>query len=73
MVAEHFDLPLDVASAATEISFGLPAVAGARLLHGTMSREQLEDMTVTMIIGCITELKRHYLEKLPLRPPTLRD
>ena len=69
VVADHFDLPLDMARAATEISFGLPAVAGARLLHGTMSREQLEDMTVAMIVGCITELKRRQLETMPLRPP----
>ncbi len=50
-----------MAHAATEISFGLPATAGAYLLHGHMSREVLEDLTVTMILGTFTELKREYV------------
>lgn len=67
VVVEHFDLPIEIARVATEISFGLPAAAGARLLHGTMTRDALEDMTVTMILGCIIELKRDHLARQPLR------
>jgi AcrR family transcriptional regulator len=67
IVAEHFGLPADMARAATEISFGLPATAGAYLLHGHMSREALEDLTVSMIVGTFTELTRRYLsERQPL-------
>ena len=72
IVVAHFDLPVDIARAATEISFGLPAAAGARLLHGTMSREALEDMTVTMILGCIIELKRDHLARQSLGAPARR-
>jgi|GEM_PF-6931511 len=55
----------DVARAATEISFCPPA-AGGRLLHGTMSPAAEEDMTVTMILGFISELTRGYLEQKPV-------
>jgi AcrR family transcriptional regulator len=64
IVADHFDLPPEIARASTEISFGLPATAGAHLLHGHMSRQALEDLTVTMIIGTFTELKRQFLAQV---------
>lgn len=68
IVADHFGLPEDVARAATDISFGLPAAAGVYLLHRKMTREALEDLTVTMILGTLAELEREYLVRLkPIR------
>ena len=69
IVADHFGLPEDVARAATDISFGLPATAGAYLLQRKMSRQALEDMTVSMILGTFDALKREHIarRRLPRR------
>lgn len=80
IVMRHFDMPADVARAVTDISFGLPASAGAYLLRNKMSRQQLEDITVTMILGSVMAMKTdHTARSQPLRreptlaavPPTL--
>lgn len=60
IVTAHFGLPAEIAKAATDISFGLPAAAGAYLMHRQMSREALEALTVTMILGTFNELTRDY-------------
>ncbi|MFO6448387.1 TetR/AcrR family transcriptional regulator [Erythrobacter sp. NE805] len=60
IVERHFDLPPEVARAATDISFGLPASAGAYLLRTGMDRQRLEDITVAMILGSITSLKTDF-------------
>jgi AcrR family transcriptional regulator len=60
IIERHFDLPPDVAQAATDISFGLPASAGAYLLRTGMDRQQLEDITVSMILGSVTSLKTDF-------------
>ena len=60
IIERHFDLPPDVARAATDISFGLPASAGAYLLRTGMDRQQLEDITVSMILGSVTSLKTDF-------------
>ena len=68
IVARHFDLPLEIARAATDISFGLPATAGAYLLRGDLDLEQLEDLTSTMIIGTFTAIRSDYMvRKRPIR------
>jgi TetR/AcrR family transcriptional regulator, fatty acid biosynthesis regulator len=68
IVERHFGLPSDIAHAATDISFGLPASAGAYLHHHALDRQTLEDMTVTMIIGTFTQLKSDYVaRRTPLR------
>ncbi len=68
IVAEHYGLPHDIAKAATDISFGLPAAAGAYLLQRQLSRDVLEDLTVTMILGTLNELKReHMAQRQPIR------
>jgi AcrR family transcriptional regulator len=69
ILERHFDLPPEIARAATDISFGLPASAGAYLLRHDLSLQVLEDLTVTMIIGSITSLQTEYVSKQqPLRP-----
>jgi AcrR family transcriptional regulator len=64
IVTENFGLPPEIARAATDISFGLPAAAGAYLQQRKLSREQLEDMTVTMIMGTFNELMREQTARL---------
>jgi AcrR family transcriptional regulator len=64
IVTENFGLPPDIAKAATDISFGLPAAAGAYLQQRKLSRDQLEDMTVTMIMGTFNELMREQTARL---------
>jgi TetR/AcrR family transcriptional regulator, fatty acid biosynthesis regulator len=66
IVMEHFDLPQDVARAATDISFGLPASAGSYLHRHNMDLATLEDLTVTMIIGTFGQLKLDYVARRQL-------
>lgn len=73
VIGKHLDLPPDVAQAAVDISFGLPASAGIYLLRDksrhTMSWKQVEDITVTMIIGAIMAIKDDYIRnQQALRP-----
>ena len=56
-----FGLPPDIARAATDISFGLPSAAGAYLLQRRLPLEQIEDLTVTMIIGTFTAIKSDHM------------
>lgn len=68
IVIAHFDLPRQIARAATDISFGLPASAGAYLHRHDIDLETLEDLTVTMIIGTFINLKTEYMSRRqPLR------
>ncbi len=70
IVVRHFGLPYDIARAATDISFGLPASAGAYLHRGNLDLKTLEDLTVTMIIGTIVHVKDEYVVR---RQPLQRD
>ena len=60
IVAGHFDLPEDLARAAIDISFGLPSAAGQYLLRGAMPLEEVEDITVSMILGSFTQFHTDY-------------
>lgn len=72
VVVDNFGLPIELARAATDISFGLPEAAGNYLHHSGGDRKWVEDLTVTMIIGTLKELQASYSTKLkPLvRRPT---
>ncbi len=63
IVARHFDMPLELARAATDISFGLPAAAGQYLLRGPLKREDVEELTVAMIMGSIAMARTDYLTR----------
>jgi TetR/AcrR family transcriptional regulator, fatty acid biosynthesis regulator len=63
IVTAHFDLPPDVARAATDISFGLPASAGGYLQRHGMDLALLEDLTVTMIIGSVMHVKNEFMAR----------
>jgi TetR/AcrR family transcriptional regulator, fatty acid biosynthesis regulator len=68
IVMTHFDLPRDIARAATDISFGLPASAGSYLRRHDLPLKTIEDLTVTMIIGTIMNVKNEYVaRKQPLK------
>lgn len=68
IVIAHFDLPREIARAATDISFGLPASAGAYLHRHDLDLKTLEDLTVTMIIGTFINLKADWMSrKQPLK------
>lgn len=71
LIEDNFNLPHKVARAATDISFGIPATAGAYYLHSDMSREEVEDITVTMIIGTFSALRNeHGLRLRKLKRPS---
>lgn len=63
VVANNFDLPMDLARAATDISYGLPAAAGQYLLTREMTLQEVEDIAVSMIIGSVVMVKNDYLIK----------
>jgi TetR/AcrR family transcriptional regulator, fatty acid biosynthesis regulator len=63
IVMAHFDLPPDIARAATDISFGLPASAGSYLHRHKLDLATLEDLTVSMIIGSIMQLKTEFVAR----------
>lgn len=68
IVIAHFDLPREIARAATDISFGLPASAGSYLHRQAIDLKTLEDITVSMIIGTFVNLKSEYIaRRRPLR------
>ncbi len=68
IAAAHFKLPPEIARAATDISFGLPASAGSYLNRHALDFQTLEDLTVTMIIGAFTHLASEFtIRKEPLK------
>lgn len=67
IVVAHFDLPRDIAHAATDISFGLPASAGSYLHRHKIDLKTLEELTVTMIVGTFVALRGdHVVRRKPL-------
>lgn len=70
LAEDLFDLPPDIARAATDISFGIPSAAGMYLLKRQLPLKEVEDLTVTMIIGTFTAIKTdHTINKTRLRRP----
>jgi len=45
----------------TDISFGVPSAAGSYLLRHDINMEELEDITVSMIIGTVNGVRDDYL------------
>lgn len=68
LTQDLFDLPPEIARAATDISFGIPSAAGMYLLRRRLPLEEVEDLTVTMILGTFTAIKSDYtINKTRLR------
>jgi len=64
ILMKKFAFPKDLAIAATDISFGIPAAAGAFLLQGEMGLKEVEDLTVTMMIGTFAAVRDEYLIRM---------
>ncbi len=63
IVVKNFDMPPEIARAVTDISLGIPASAGEYLLRGEMDLEELEDITVSMMIGTYTMARFDYFTR----------
>lgn len=61
IMSRNFDMPLETARAVTDISFGVPSAAGAYLLHHDVDVDDLEDITVAMIIGSVNGVRNDYM------------
>lgn len=60
IVLRFYKLPREIARAATDISFGLPASAGSYLHRKNLDLKTLEDLTVAMIIGTFSDLESRF-------------
>lgn len=63
IVVKNFDMPPEIARAVTEISLGIPTSAGEFLLRGEMDLQELEDITVSMMIGTYTMARFDYFTR----------
>lgn len=60
IISQNFDIPMELAIPASSISFGLPIAAGDYLDSKGPDFQTIEDLTVTMIIGCVEALQKSY-------------
>jgi AcrR family transcriptional regulator len=60
IISDNFDIPMELAIPASSISFGLPVAAGDYLDSKGADFQTIEDLTVTMIVGCIEALQKSY-------------
>jgi len=60
IVADTFDIDIETAIPAVDISFGMPAAAGNYLIRNHANRQTIEDITVVMIVGSIEAIKQKY-------------
>lgn len=60
VVSRNFDLPMDLAVACTDISFGIPAAAGHFMESADNDPKWVEDITVEMIAGSIEAVVEAY-------------
>lgn len=74
ILSDHLELPQDIAIAITDISFGIPASAGDYLLRTGANLEEIEKLTVSMIMGALLMVRNDHfartkvLRRLPPRP-----
>lgn len=73
IMSDHLEIPEDVAIAITDISFGIPASAGEYLLRTGADLQEIENLTVSMILGSIMMVRNDHfarskvLRRLPKR------
>lgn len=60
ILVNNFNLPMTLARAVIDISFGIPATAGAYCLRSDMGREEIEEITVTMILGALNAIENDF-------------
>lgn len=59
-VMRFYKIPRRIARAATDISFGLPASAGSYLHRNELDVQMVEDLTVAMILGTLSDLENRF-------------
>ena len=60
IVADTFDIDIDIATPVVDISFGMPAAAGNYLINHKTNRQTIEDITVAMIVGSVEAVRQKY-------------
>ena len=60
IVADTFNIDIEVAIPVVDISFGMPAAAGNYLIHNHANRQTIEDITVAMIVGSVEAIRHKY-------------
>ncbi len=63
IMSDALGLPMTQARAVVDISFGIPAAAGEYVLRGVMSRAEVEDFTVAMILASLMGARDDYLTR----------
>lgn len=63
IIADHLDMPLELATMMTDISFGIPASAGEYLLRTKADLEQVEKLTVNMILGALVMVRNDHFTR----------
>lgn len=60
IISKNMGIDIEVAMPMVDISFGMPSAAGQYLIHNEVSRQTLEDITVTMILAGYEAIKVRY-------------
>lgn len=63
IVSDHYDIPYDIAYTTTDISFGIPASAGEFLLRTGADLAEVEQLTVSMILGSLVMVRNDHLKR----------
>jgi AcrR family transcriptional regulator len=72
IISNHLDMPFDVAAMMTDISFGIPASAGEYLLRKNADLEQVEKLTVSMILGALIMVRNDHFTRSKISRPEQR-
>jgi len=68
ILSDNFQIDIDIARPAVDISYGMPAAAGNFVIHHDVNLQTIEDITVAMILGSLEAVQNKYDSSLrPLR------
>jgi TetR/AcrR family transcriptional regulator, fatty acid biosynthesis regulator len=68
--SENFEIDMDIALPIVDISYGLPAAAGHYITRHDTALQEIEDITVIMILGSLEAIvSKHKTSLKPLRRP----
>ena len=72
IISDHLEMPLELATMMTDISFGIPASAGEYLLRTKADLEQVEKLTVNMILGALIMVRNDHFTRSKIKRPVRR-
>lgn len=72
IISDHLDMPLELATMMTDISFGIPASAGEYLLRTKADLEKVEKLTVNMILGALVMVRNDHFTRSKIKRPIRR-